>query len=257
MAARASRATAKPMDEISKTLENASRFAAKTGLPKFTRFLDPAQTLQAQRLAHEYGVSFSDFGGYALAERVIGCFHAPEEAIHEEDYPIVCLHARYAWRFVTLTHRDLLGAFMALGLTRDSIGDMILSDADVYLFVTEGTADFVAASMTGAGKASLHFEALSEIPPMPEPKGRTFSAVVSSLRLDAMLAAAYQLSRAEAAEAIRSGLVKLDHIPCERVDTPVREGALFSLRGKGRVRFETLSAITKKQRLCVTFFKPE
>lgn len=245
------------MDEISKTLQNAARFAAKTGLPKFTRFLDPAQAVQAERLARECGASFSSFGGYALAERAIGCFHAPEETIREGDYPIVCLHARYAQRFVTLTHRDLLGAFMALGLTRDCIGDMILSDADVYLFVTEGTAGFVAASMTGAGKASLHFEALSEIPPMPEPKGRTFCAVVSSLRLDAMLAAAYQLSRAEAAQAIRSGLVKLDHIPCERVDTPVREGALFSLRGKGRVRFESLGATTKKQRLCVTFFKPE
>ncbi len=245
------------MDEISKTLQNAARFAAKTGLPKFTRFLDPAQAIQAQQLARECGVSFSRFGGYPLAERVAGCFHAPEDSISEGDYSIVCLHARYAQRFVTLTHRDLLGAFMALGLTRDCIGDMILSDADVYLFVTEGTADFVAASMTGAGKASLRFEALSEIPPMPEPKGSTFSAVVSSLRLDAMVAAAYHLSRAEAAEVIRAGLVKLDHIPCERVDTPVREGALFSLRGKGRVRFETLSAMTKKKRLCVTFFKPE
>lgn len=245
------------MDDITRTLENAARFTARTGLTKFTRFLDPAQAIQAQRLAQEYGASFSSFGGYERAERVIGCFHAPGEPASEEEYPIVCLHARYAQRFVTLSHRDLLGAFMALGLTRDCIGDMIILDADVYLFATEGTADFVAASMTGAGKASLHFEALSEVPPMPEPKGRTFSAVVSSLRLDAVLAAAYQLSRAEAAEVIHAGLVKLNHVPCERVDAPVREGALLSLRGKGRVSLSSLDGMTKKQRFCVTFFKPE
>lgn len=245
------------MDDISKTLENAARFAAKTGLSKFTRFLDPAQAAQAQRLAREAGAAFSAFGGYERAERTLGCFHACGESILPEEYPIVCLHARYAQRFVTLSHRDLLGAFMALGLTRDCIGDMIISDADIYLFATESTADFIAASMTGAGKASLRFEALGEVPPMPEPTGRTFSAVVSSLRLDAVLAAAYQLSRAEAAEAIRAGLVKLDHIPCERVDMPVHEGALLSLRGKGRVSLSSLGAMTKKQRLCVTFFKPE
>ncbi|MDO5379184.1 MAG: YlmH/Sll1252 family protein [Clostridia bacterium] len=245
------------MDEISKTLENAARFAAKTGMSKFTRFLDPAQAVQAQRLAREQGAAFSAFGGYERSERVIGCFHARDEVVSPEEYPIVCLHARYAQRFVTLSHRDLLGAFMSLGLTRDCIGDMIISDADVYLFATEGTADFIAASMTSAGKASLRFEILGAVPPMPEPKGRTFSAIVSSLRLDAVLAAAYQLSRAEAAEAIRAGLVKLDHVPCEKVDMPVREGALLSLRGKGRVSLASLGATTKKQRLCVTFFKPE
>lgn len=92
---------------------------------------------------------------------------------------------------------------------------------------------------------------------MPPPRGETFGAVVSSLRLDAVLAAAYHLSRSEAAEAIRTGSVKLNHLPCERTDAPVPEGALLSLRGRGRVRLAQIGGTTRKQRIGVTFFRYE
>ncbi|MDY5513913.1 MAG: YlmH/Sll1252 family protein [Candidatus Ventricola sp.] len=167
----------------------------------------------------------------------------------------MCLHARFASRFCTLTHRDLLGAFMALGLTRDSVGDMIIEDADIFLFVSAAVADYVAGSLTSAGRASLRFEVMEEIPPMPEPRGQAFSAVISSMRLDAVLAAAYKLSRSEAAEAIRSGLVKVDHLPCTQTDARVEEGALLSLRGKGRVRLVSMLGTTRKQRISVSFFR--
>ena len=88
-------------------------------------------------------------------------------------------------------------------------------------------------------------------------RGETFGAVVSSLRLDAVLAAAYHLSRSEAAEAIRAGSVKLNHLPCERTDAPVTEGALLSLRGRGRVRLAQIGGTTRKQRIGVTFFRYE
>ena len=90
---------------------------------------------------------------------------------------------------------------------------------------------------------------------MPEPRGQAFSAAISSMRLDAVLAAAYKLSRSEAAEAIRSGLVKVDHLPCTQTDARVEEGALLSLRGKGRVRLVSMLGTTRKQRISVSFFR--
>ena len=245
------------MEESLKTLENAARFVASKGLMKYTRFLDPAQAVQAERVAQEYGALFSGFGGYDDAERVMGCFHPADEVPDKTEFPLTCLHARYNQRFSSITHRDLLGAFMALGLTRDCIGDMIISDADVFLFATDGTADFIAASMTSAGKASLHFRPLDHIPQMPAPKGSTFSSVVSSMRLDVILAAAYRLSRSESAQAIHSGSIKVDQLPCERVDAILKEGALLSMRGKGRVRLISVDGLTRKQRIGVTFFRYE
>lgn len=245
------------MEDVSKALENAARTAGLRGIRRFTRFLDPAQALEAAQLARHYDVELSLWGGYEGAERTIGCFYLQGDAPEAKDYPLVCLRARYAQRFVSVTHRDLLGAFMALGLTRDTVGDIILSDADVFLFAYTATAEVVASSLTSAGRASLHFERLDEVPKLPEPGGQAFSAVVSSLRLDAVLAAAYRLSRHEAAEAIRAGSVKLNHLLCERVDASVAEGALLSLRGSGRVKLTQIGGVTRKQRIGVSFFRYE
>ena len=237
--------------------EDAARIAARKGLTRYTRFLDPAQAMQAVQIAKSAGAAFSSWGGYPDAERVIGCFHPADEEAMTEDYPLVCLHASVSTKFGTITHRDLLGAFMALGLTRACIGDMIIRDTDVYLFASSQTADFVAASLTSAGKISLDFSVLDVIPEMPEPSGSSFSAVVSSLRLDAVLASAYRLSRSEAADCIHAGLVKVDHLPCERVDFTLKEGALLSVRGKGRVRLTGVNGLTRKQRIGISLFRYE
>ena len=245
------------MEEISKALENAARMAASKGLVRFTRFLDPAQAAEAVGLARAHGVAFSAFGGYGDAERAIGCFHPLGEDVEREAFPLVCLHARYASKFCSLTHRDLLGAFMALGLTRDCVGDIIIDDVDIYLFSVSNTADFLCQTMTSAGRASLQFSPVFPIPSMPEPKGTTFGAVVSSLRLDAVLAAAYRLSRSEASDAVRAGLVKVDHLPCVKTDAVLGEGAMLSMRGRGRVRLTRVDGRTKKGRIGISLFRYE
>lgn len=245
------------MNDQNLLLEDAAKLAARKGICKFTRFLDPAQIEQAKSFAHEYGAAFACWGGYEDAERCIGCFYPYGEEPDSCEYPLVCLHSRIQTRFATVSHRDLLGAFMALGLTRSCIGDMIIRDTDVYLFAVSQTADFIAGSLTSAGKMPLDFSVLPQVPPMPQPKGSSMNAVVSSLRLDAVLACAYRLSRSEAADCIRSGIVKVDHLPCERIDFMLREGALLSVRGKGRVRLTAVNGMTRKQRIGISLFRYE
>lgn len=243
------------MEDIQKTIENAARLAGEKGLIRFTRFLDPAQAIQAQQIAKAYGAYFDAWGGYEHAERIIGCFYPHGDEVAQEDFPLLCLHSRYSSKFCSLTHRDLLGSFMALGLTRDSVGDMIIVESDVYLFVYAQTADYIAQSLKSAGKVPLDFSVLSHIPQMPDPEGTYFSSVVSSLRLDAVLAAAYKLSRSESADMIRAGIVKVNHQVCDRVDMQLSEAALLSVRGRGRIRLASIDGLTKKQRIGITFFR--
>ena len=245
------------MEESLKSLENAAKLAGEKGLVRFSRFLDPAQAIQAQMLARQYGAKVSFWGGYERAERVVACFYPRDEQIDMGAYPVVCLHSRYSEKFCSISHRDLLGSFMSLGLTRSCLGDIIIVGADIYLFAHDQTADFIAQSMSSAGRTSLHFSILDAVPVMPEPEGTRFSAVVSSLRLDGVVAAAYRLSRSESADLIRSGLVKVDHVVCERVDALVKEGALFSIRGKGRIKLLSVDGVTRKQRIGITFFRYE
>ena len=110
------------MEENQRTLEFAARFASEKGIARYTRFLDPVQVAASKQIAREHGAAFSVWGGYEQAERQIGCFLPWGEEASSSDFPLVCLHSRFSSKFCSLSHRDLLGAFMALGLTRDSIG---------------------------------------------------------------------------------------------------------------------------------------
>lgn len=243
------------MEESLKSLENAAKLAGEKGLVRFSRFLDPAQAVQAAQKAREYGAKLSLWGGYEGAERVVACFYPPHEQVENGGYPIVCLHSRFSDKFCSLSHRDLLGAFMSLGLTRSCLGDIIIVGSDIYLFAHEQTAPFIVQSLVSAGKTPLHLHVLDSVPEMPEPEGTRFSAVVSSMRLDGLVAAAYRLSRNESAEMIRAGLVKVNHVVCDRVDILIREGTLFSIRGKGRIKLISVDGTTRKQRIGITFFR--
>ena len=109
------------MEDSLKALENAAKLAGEKGLVRFTKFLDPAEAASSAQLARSFCADFASFGGYSQAERIVGCFFPKGETISEDEYPIVCLHSRYSSKFCSVSHRDLLGAFMSLGLTRSCI----------------------------------------------------------------------------------------------------------------------------------------
>ena len=44
------------MEENNRTFEFAARFASEKEIVRFTRFLDPAQAVEAERIAHQHGV---------------------------------------------------------------------------------------------------------------------------------------------------------------------------------------------------------
>jgi RNA-binding protein YlmH len=71
------------------------------------------------------------------------------------------------------------------------------------------------------------------------------------MRLDAVLSAAFGLSRTKAAELISSGRVSLDHLPCLQPAKELSEGALLSVRGLGRVKLLEIGGVSKKGRVFV------
>ena len=236
-------------------IENAARGAAAKHLLRFTRFLDPAEMEDAQILARQYDLTVTAFGGYPDAERRIACF-VPEGECPPEitEYPLVCLHSAYDARYASLSHRDVLGAFMALGLTRDCVGDMIVRDSQVYLFAVDTSQEYIRDNLTQAGKAGLRFRQIPFPAQSSLVSGTYRKATVASLRADVLVAEAFDLSRAAAADAIHRGLVKVDWRACQRVDVPLQAPAMLSLKGRGRVRLCSVDGMTKKQKFGITLF---
>lgn len=222
----------------------------------FTDFLGLAEqsVLSECREAKEANVTL--FGGISGCERVMARFGDPEQLGYEEDFPIVCIEAApVAPKFADLlTHRDILGALMNLGIEREVIGDIFLRDGKAYLFAEEKIVPFLLENFTRAKHTELK---LSKTTP---PEGlliRTepMTVQVSGERLDAVIARVFGLSREEAQSLFPKGLVFLCGRCVGSVSALPHDGDIVSVRTYGRFLYRGVTSLSKKGKLNVQIEK--
>jgi RNA-binding protein YlmH len=209
------------------------------------KFLTPAESAEALRI---FGPRVALEGGFKDAERVIPIF--AEDPAPEQYLAAIQLTFRPQDQ---LTHRDILGAVLGLGLERGVIGDIAVGEGAAWLVCLKHIADFIAENLGKAGKTGLRAEKIP-LSALPEASKtlREQRGTVASLRLDAVLAEAFHCSRGVAEELLAQGLVRLRHEECRRGDAKVREGDVVSARGKGRVKLLRAGEISRKGRIWVT-----
>jgi RNA-binding protein YlmH len=243
---------------LDKRLNELALRAQHTGRVCATRFLEPSTLAAVNAAASRTGVKVALWGGYEGAERCVAAFYAgdPPEA---GDWPVVALRLQWNAKFANPGHRDLLGAMMGLGIEREMTGDIAMGtyrDAPcAYLFALEEVADYIAANLDSAGRASLKVSVATETPQLIPPEGESLRLTVQQQRLDAVLAAACRLSRSEAQRLIAAGLVKLNHVPQLRPDARLSEGDLISARGYGRVKVTAFQGESRRGRQVVQVFR--
>ena len=207
-------------------------------------FLTPAQAAQAQRV---FGHALTLLGGFQTAERAIPVFG---DTAHPERF-LAAIRLRFRPQD-TLSHRDILGAVLGLGLERSVLGDIFVREGEAYLVCLRRTADFICENLTMAGRVGLQVSAIPlEELPEPERNIEELRCTVASLRLDALLSQAFHISRGKAEELLRLGLVQLAGEECRSGAKQVRQGDIFSARGHGRAQLMEVSGKSKKDRLWV------
>ncbi|HIR06862.1 MAG TPA: hypothetical protein IAA71_01545 [Candidatus Pullichristensenella stercoripullorum] len=220
--------------------------------PTYTRFLEPPMEIACRAAANFAGCEVAFEGGYEGAERRMAGFYAGgAEAL---SFPIRRLRVDWNARYGSIGHRDILGALMGLGIERETLGDIAMLREGALLFVHEDIADYVAANLESCGRAKVRISPCGEEVAPPEPEGTLLYRTVPSQRLDAVLAAAYDLSRQKAQEMIRAELVKVDHAVETRADARLEAGSLVSARGLGRFRVQEVAGLTRKGRVGLRLF---
>lgn len=224
----------------------------RKNIPTATVFLSPREQQMAQAMLNAAGVrdGYLFDGGYAEAERKLLVF-LPDWAESAEEQ-LVCLRAAFHGA-ESLTHRDILGGLMGLGVTRDRLGDILVSPHSADLVAAPSLRDFFLREWEQAGRVKL---TVSEIRRdelrRPDAPVKIIRDTVSSLRLDAVAASAFSMSRGRAAELIGAGRVNLDHVPCVKADKAVAEGAVITVRGLGKAALTEVGRLTKKGRTGIT-----
>lgn len=236
---------AEELNQCLRRLEELATRAEKTGRPCFSGFLSPAEAERVQSIARRHGLWVGMEGGYPDAERRMACFAEEEE---DAAFPIAAVELTWP-RQNAPEHRDILGSVMGLGLDRRWVGDIVLTADAAYLFAEERMADHIAQGLISAGRVHLQTRLLEALPPLQPIPGEEVRDTVSSLRLDAVMAAGFRLSRGTAAELIGLGRVKLRHLQEERPDARVAQGDVLSVRGYGRLTVDAVGQPNRKGRL--------
>lgn len=136
---------------------------------------------------------------------------------------------------------------MALGLTREKIGDILVEKGGCQVLLDPSMTDFLLQNWDSAGREKLTVTPLPlSALAVPHAAVKELRDTVSSLRLDNVLAAGFSLSRGRAAEAVEKGSVQVNYVTCVKPDKPVSAGDTITCRGLGKCVLDSVGAPTKR-----------
>lgn len=221
----------------------------KRSAPCFLGFLDlREQALVRGKLGTSASSIWCLYGGYNDAERAMLAVFPDYLQVEDLQFPF----AAVAFRFRSsqhLSHRDFLGTLLSVGVRRDTIGDILCGDGLAVVFISEEIIPYVCEQIQRVGGEGVTLEPYYD---GDLPVSRAYQEIrdtVASPRLDAVVKALIHVSREEAAQMIRAGLVAVDHLPTDHISRQLSAPCTVSVRGYGRFLLDSLGPETKKGRL--------
>ncbi|MDE6280910.1 MAG: RNA-binding protein [Oscillospiraceae bacterium] len=239
---------------LARALDQMER-AQNRSIPSATQFLSPAQRAALEPLLASCGHPRHLFhGGYEGAERTVCVFlpdwQEPEDWLAEDE--LAAIEAAYPPTGADLTHRDLLGGLMGIGLTREKVGDILVGDTAAQIICLKEAAPIILSQFEQAGRYRLKLKEipLSALSPAPA-EVKLIHDTVAALRLDAVLASGFSLARGKAADLVTTGRVSLNHRECLKPDKPVVQGDVLTCRGLGKCVVKTVGGQSRKGRIII------
>ena len=220
----------------------------------FTGFLGLGELDIFHRMEQELGYAgFTLNGGCEDADRKIVRFGEDVRMGYEIPFPIVCIHIRPpAVRFAEkLSHRDFLGALMNLGIDRSTIGDIKVGEKEAYLFCVDSIAPYICDNLEQVRHTRVKCTMTEDMAELPREEPVLISIQVQSLRIDAVLARVYNMSRERSLDLFRSGKVYVDGRLCENNSRLLKSFETVNARGYGKFRIVGEPKETRKGKLAV------
>lgn len=222
-------------------------------------FLNESERAKVELMLKEGGISdYVFWGGYQEAERV--CVFFLPDYMEKESLNLSTLKLFFAEvdkfnKDAVFSHRDVLGSLMALGIERESVGDIVADIGKAHFFIKEKVSPFVIENLNKIGRYPVTLKTLSTIDFEKKNDFEELYDTVASLRLDAVVASVYSLSRSSATDAILSGIVSVNGITKKKTDSEIKEGDKITLKGQGKRELIKIDGLSKKGRIRINYLK--
>jgi RNA-binding protein YlmH len=226
------------------------RIVTDTYVAKLTDFLDP----RLQQIVHLIIGDSTDvhclfFGGVDNAERKRALIYPEYHIVDHNDFQVTIFEVEYPKKFVTIEHREVLGSLMSLGLKREKFGDILFEGDRIQIIIATEINSYLRLQLASIGRAKI---SLKEIPTNEvlkiENKWTEEAATVSSMRLDTIISALYNVSRQKSQILIEQGLVKVNFATSLKTSFECHEFDMISVRGYGRTKITSIEGKTKKEK---------
>ena len=240
--------------------------AADNSMITSTNFLSPEERSAVSVIEKENNKYVSTFyyGGFPDAERTAAVFVPVFYEVSDidsfmkdyaEENPFQLIECTKD-KFTSMSHRDYLGSLMALGIKREMIGDIVVTENGCHFFAVKSIANYICENLKRTGRGSVNCKIIDiDSLPQSEDNGKTVFSSVASLRLDCVVAAAFSMSRTSAVEAINKGVVYVNSVLCYKTDFVLSVGSKIVLRGKGKAVIEEVTGQSKKGRMHILIKK--
>ncbi len=233
-----------------------SRMASRRGIVTFSNFLNTNELNLFYQEAESLETGYRLSGGYAFAERQMIAF-IPDALYYEWEFPIARLrfcpsHAKFAEE---LSHRDVLGALMHLGVDRSRIGDIKPDGTGYVVFCEETVSEFLLESLVQIRHTAVSGERVTDENFNLEQTFEDMDGIVPSSRLDAIVAFLTKHSRSKSVLLIQAKKVFVNSRSVTSNAYECKEGDVISIRGFGKFVYEGSGGETKKGRLKINLKK--
>lgn len=219
--------------------------------PYLTTFLNPRQLFILKAVIGQYKeLNFQAFGGYKNAEQkrvlIYPSYFEPELS----DFEITLFEIIYPKKFATLAHGQIMGSVLGAGISRSNLGDILTDGERWQFFIDQKMEDFVRMNVEQIGRTNIELEKISIENKIDEvDKWKKKEIIVSSLRIDVVLARALHLSRKQAKKLINDKKIKINWTENIQPDIEVEAYDIISIRGYGRVQIYQQKGITRKENM--------
>lgn len=228
--------------DLAEAVEQGRPYAVSPFMPPF------AVQIAATAAAHMKTVAMESWGGYHEAERVKIAF----KSLSYEgpvDFGIAVLSVSWDSRYRLIGHRDVLGSVLGLGVDRSIMGDILMQPSGAQIFIEKKMTAWLRQNLVKVAMVPAAAEEISadDVHP-PKETAKEVRATVASLRLDAVGAVGFGISRAKMAAAVDSQRVQVNWQTAKGVSQAVSEGDIVSLRGRGRIVLKAVTGVSRKGR---------
>ena len=230
---------------------------------EYTDFLDMYQISLVENFLRKMQFkNYILYGGYEDAERKILIVY-PEKydmSMIEKNYNKILKIVR-----ITLaeeeqgkyTHRNYLGGIIKLGLKREKVGDILVSDDGADIITLEDFSNILKEqlpSLTRFENSKIEIHELKDLR-KKEIKMETIKIIVPSFRLDNFVSDLARTSRSKAVQIINQERVFINGQNETKPSKQLKLNDILTIRGKGRFVIKEFAGNTRSGRTVVVVEK--